>query len=64
MSNPNGCGFRVECFDPNDLSRFDVEIEKYEAWIQNYRKTQALAFARFSLIAACAAARRAIGTRK
>ena len=39
MSNPNGCGFRVECFDPNDLSRFDVEIEKYEAWIQNYRKT-------------------------
>ncbi len=39
MSNPNGCGFRIECFDPNDLSRFDVEIEKYEAWIQNYRKT-------------------------
>lgn len=39
MSNPNGCGFRVECFDQNDLSRFDVEIEKYEAWIQNYRKT-------------------------
>lgn len=39
MSNPNGCGFRIECFDQNDLSRFDVEIEKYEAWIQNYRKT-------------------------
>lgn len=39
MSNPNGCGFRIECYDPNDLSRFDVEIERYEAWIQNYRKT-------------------------
>lgn len=39
MSNPNGCGFRIECYDPNDLSKFDVEIERYEAWIQNYRKT-------------------------
>lgn len=39
VSNPNGCGFKVECYDPNDLARFDVEIEKYEAWVQNYRKT-------------------------
>ncbi|MDD2300639.1 MAG: hypothetical protein PHU69_13515 [Fermentimonas sp.] len=39
LSNPNGCGFRIECYDQNDLSRFDVEIERYEAWIQGYRKT-------------------------
>lgn len=36
--NPNGCGFKVECYDINDLRQLDIDIEPYEGWIQTQRR--------------------------
>ncbi len=36
--NPNGVGFKVECFDINDLRSLDIKLEPYEGWIQQTRR--------------------------
>ena len=38
VSNATGIGYKIECFDVGDLKTLDVELEKYEGWIQQTRR--------------------------
>jgi len=40
ISNPSGCGFKLESFDIGDMKSLDIILETYEAWIQPNRRTE------------------------
>ena len=40
ISNPSGCGFKLESFDIGDMRRLDIILETYEAWIQPSRRME------------------------
>jgi hypothetical protein len=40
LSSSTGCGFKIESYDVGDLKNLDIELEKYEGWIQQTRRTE------------------------
>jgi len=40
ISNATGIGYKIECYDVGELKALDVELEKYEGWIQQSRRTE------------------------
>lgn len=40
VSNPNGCGFKIESYDIGDLKSIEIELEPYEGWIQTERRNE------------------------
>jgi len=40
LSSSTGCGFKIESYDIGDLKALDIELEKYEGWIQPTRRTE------------------------
>lgn len=40
LSSSTGCGFKIECYDVGDLKNLDIELEKYEGWIQQNRRNE------------------------
>jgi hypothetical protein len=39
ISASTGCGFKIESYDIGDLKALDIQLEKYEGWIQQTRRT-------------------------
>jgi len=40
ISNATGIGYKIECYDVGELKALDIELEKYEGWIQQTRRTE------------------------